>query len=128
MYMNTNKIVQRIVTNSEKLNFSEGFYGFKIFGKTMGAYWWLYIWIFIWTFITELFIGLLGLLNVSIIVLLGGLAALLFILNRYISYSMIWFIICDDENKRVIDAMNLSKIITKDNILHLFLLKLSFIG
>lgn len=136
-----NVIVKTCSTN-DFVSFKEFFMGFKTFGQSMGAYWWHYLWIFLWAlafylpfiFIMIISIALIvtekiSLTVIGIIILSVFLLCMIgFLIYKSISYSMMWYILCEEKMWGPIEAMKISINITKKNCGKLFLLNFSFIG
>ena len=108
----------------------------------MGAYWWHYLWIFLWAlafYLPFLFIMIISialivtekisLAVIGIIILSVFLLCMIgFLIYKSISYSMMWYILCEEKMWGPIEAMKISINITKKNCGKLFLLNFSFIG
>lgn len=90
---------------SDSLVFENLFSGFRCYPKSLGMYLWTALWVVLW--------------------------ALLFIVPgiiKAIAYSQVFFIIADNQNVRVRDAMKISMKMTDGRKGDLFVLGLSFLG
>lgn len=145
LLMGEKRIYQQIAETGDKVPFKTFFSGFKTFGKSMAYYWWNYLWIWLWTlifyvpfffcfFIAIAFIGsevsylfvpamiFLALAVVSMIFMM------IFNIRKAISYGFMWNAGITDPQLNALQAMDVSKKITKKQIGKIFLLNLSFIG
>lgn len=125
-----------------KLTFADFKENFKKSGCGIGNFWWTYLWIYLWMLVTIVPFTLISTiimatsrtnnedLSVAIFVVLLVLyfVALTVLINRTIAYSMNWFVIAEHPESGAINAMKISKRITKGYRGKLFLLELSFIG
>ncbi len=94
-----------VLVKSDSLVFENLFSGFKCYPKSLGMYLWTALWIVLW--------------------------ALLFIVPgivKAIAYSQVFFIIADNPDVRVRDAMKISMRMTNGRKADLFMLGLSFLG
>lgn len=150
LIMSYKKIPVLLCNTTEKINFKEIFSGFKMYGKSMGVYWWNYLWIFLWMLVFYVPMIILNAISTSMLILsnsgdvnfalVGSMVVVailqvaviiglyVVIINRSLAYSMMWYIVCDDNKVGAIDSMNISKAITKKHLWSLFVLNLSFIG
>lgn len=150
LIMGYKKIPVLLCNTTEKINFKEIFSGFKMYGKSMGVYWWNYLWIFLWMLVFYVPMIILNAISTSMLILsnsgdvnfalVGSMVVVAIlhvavfiglyvgIINRSLAYSMMWYIVCDDNKVGAIDSMNISKAITKKHLWSLFVLNLSFIG
>ncbi|MDD7768802.1 MAG: DUF975 family protein [Treponema sp.] len=150
LIMGYKKIPVLLSNTTEKINFKEIFSGFKMYGKSMGVYWWNYLWIFLWMLVFYVPMIILTAISTSMLILsnsadvnfalMGSMAVVailqvaviiglyVVIINRTLAYGMMWYIVCDDNKVGAIDSMNISKAITKKHLWSLFVLNLSFIG
>lgn len=81
------------------------FDGFKQFGSALGLYLWVALWIFLW----------------MLLLIIPGII-------KAISYSMSYYILADNPNVGIRNALNLSKQLMNGFKWKLFVLQLSFIG
>ncbi|MBL4624383.1 MAG: DUF975 family protein [Flavobacteriales bacterium] len=93
------------ISRNENAELGQIFHGFNKFGVALGAYILSAIFIFLW---------------MLLLIIPGIIAAL--------SYSMVNYIIADEEEIGVMDALNKSKAMMDGYKMKLFLLALSFIG
>jgi uncharacterized membrane protein len=85
--------------------FGEIFSGFKIYLKALGVYWWMMLWTFLW----------------FLLLIIPGII-------KAISYSQAIFIIADNPNVRIRDALKISMKMTDGYKTDIFVMGLSFIG
>lgn len=145
LLMGEKRIYQQIAETGDKVPFKTFFSGFKCFGKSMGYYWWNYLWVWLWTlvfyvpffffiFIAMAFIGseLSYLFIPAVVLIVLSVISLIFmmILNirKTIAYKFMWFAGLNDPQLNALQAMDVSKAITKGQIGKIFVLNLSFIG
>lgn len=142
LMMGMMKLSAKVANNVEDLSCKEVFSGFKMYGKSLGSFWWVYLWTMLW--MMTLYVPIIITMSISTAALLSNNAILALIMSildfvaiiglywliiyKSIRYSMIWYVLADDKSVPVIQAMNISKQITKGHTLKLFLLNLSFIG
>lgn len=81
------------------------FKGFKPFWPSVGIYWWYKLWVYLWT----------------LLLIIPGIV-------KSLSYSMSFYILADNPNVGVRNALKMSKKMMKGYKGKLFLLGLSFIG
>lgn len=81
------------------------FEGFKHFGQTLGLYLWYFLWTFLWT----------------LLFIIPGII-------KGISYSMCFYVMADNPEIGIKNALNISKKITKGYKGKIFTLYLSFVG
>ncbi len=94
-----------VLVKSDSLVFENLFSGFKFYPRSLGMYLWTSLWVLLW--------------------------ALLFIVPgiiKAIAYSQVFFIIADNPEVRVRDAMKISMRMTEGHKGDLFVLGLSFMG
>lgn len=90
---------------SNKIEFEPLFDGYKIFWKSVATYWWVFLWTFLW----------------SLLFLVPGII-------KAISYSMTFYIVADNPNVTVADAMKVSMKMTNGYKMDIFVMALSFLG
>ena len=126
---------------SEKFTFKTIWGGLKGSSCGIGNCWWTALWTFIWEFLCLLPIILLLFIIfvtgnedddsynfiIGLVAIISYCAAVFAIMNRSIAYSMNWFVLAKTPDVGVVEAMNISKKITKGHKLELFGLYLSFI-
>jgi len=93
------------VKSNNALKIEDMFLGFNIYGKSLGIILWQSLWIFLW----------------SLLFFIPGII-------KAISYSQSVFIIADNPNVRVTDALKISMKMTKGYKMDIFIMGLSFIG
>ena len=87
------------------------------------------LWMLLWALIPIVVsIIVIGVFNATVITILMVLVLFFILIYKYLSYFLNTYAIADDNETEVIEAMNISKTITKGHIGELFLLDLSFIG
>ena len=127
---------------SEKFTFKSIWSGLKGSSCGIGNMWWTVLWTYLW----EMLCMLPALLLIIFVIATGnedteqydfivGLAAIIcyfaaifVMINRSIAYSMNWFVLAKTPDTGVVEAMNISKKLTKGHKLELFGLNFSFIG
>lgn len=90
---------------NEKIQFSTFFKGFNKFGRSLGMIMWRLLWMIIWT---------------SLFIIPGFV--------KYYSYSQAYYICAENKEITPLEALKLSKIITKENKYDLFCIDFSFTG
>ena len=138
-----NQVAKINETGSEsKITFSDFKENFKKSGYGIGNFWWTYLWIYIWMLATILPFVLISTVAMSLsrinnedlpvavflVLLVLYFAAIAILINRSIAYGMNWFVLAEHQDTGVINAMKISKLLTKGQKGKLFLLELSFIG
>lgn len=93
------------ISRGQEAKIEQIFFGFNLFTKALGAYLLMILYIFLW----------------SLLLIVPGIIA------TY-SYSMVFFILADDNNIKVKDALRKSKEIMNGYKLKYFYLNLRFIG
>lgn len=125
-----------------KFTFSDFKENFKKSGCGIGNFWWTYLWIYLWMLATLIPFALISTISVTIakvntddipvalfiVLLLLYFLAFAVLINRSIAYGMNWFVLAEHPESGVLNAMKISKRITKGYKGKLFLLELSFIG
>lgn len=129
--------------SKEQLKFSDFVSGFSYWTKALGNYFWKFLWLFLWGLAFGLIGAIVGLLFFFAIYSAAGadsvLAASMIPLFIYIfmlpamivkayQYSLSDYIIVDNDEIGVIQALNISKKITSGYKWKLFCLDFSFIG
>lgn len=128
--------------SESKITFSDFKENFKKSGCGIGNFWWTYLWIYIWMLATILPFVLISTISITIakvnsndlpvavflVLLVLYFVAFAVLINRSIAYGMNWFVIAEHPESGAINAMKISKQITKGYRGKLFLLELSFIG
>lgn len=95
----------RFARNNDRINFEDLFKGFNIYGKSLGIVLWVDLWVSLW----------------SLLFVIPGII-------KGLSYSMSCFIIADNPNVKVRDAMKISMKMTDGFKMDIFVMGLSFIG
>jgi uncharacterized membrane protein len=94
-----------LVKGTELPDVSTAFRGFKYFEKTLGIYLWYSLWVLLW----------------SLLFIIPGII-------KGLSYSQAFYIIADNPNVKVTDALKMSMRMTKGYKWDIFVMGLSFIG
>lgn len=150
LIMGYKRLHVKIANNAGPVKVSELFSGFKMYGKSMGVFWWNYLWIFLWTLsiyipvmmLSSITTGIavagdadpfkssvvIGLIICILLLVIAVIGMYVLIIYKAISYSFMWYVVCDDSKIGAIESMNISKAITKKHVGSIFLLGLSFIG
>lgn len=138
-----NQLAKINETGSEaKLTFADFKENFKKSGCGIGNFWWTYLWIYLWMLATLVPFALISTVAVTIakvntddipvalfiVLLVLYFLAFTVLINRTIAYGMNWFVLAEHPESGVLNAMKISKRITKGYRGKLFLLELSFIG
>lgn len=93
------------ISNNQNPGIDVAFKGFESFLKATGLYFWLLLWVFLWT----------------LLLVIPGII-------KAFSYSMAFYIMADNPEITVKEALNESKRMTNGHKMDLFILGLSFIG
>lgn len=135
----------------EPVKFSEFISGFSLWGKALGAFWWQYLWLMLWALagagIGMVVCGIIGGVITAIVSAAGGLSTytigytvgcsiaaggyigmLVVIVIKAYEYSLTELALVDNENFSPVQALKISKKITKGYKWKLFCLDFSFIG
>ncbi|MGE5682892.1 MAG: DUF975 family protein [Bacillota bacterium] len=94
-----------IVKGTEIPDVSVAFRGFRYFEKTLGIYLWVVLWVLLW----------------SLLFIIPGII-------KAISYSQAFYIVADNPNVKVRDALKMSMRMTKGYKWDIFIMGLSFLG
>lgn len=126
---------------SEEFTFKSFWSGLKGSACGIGNFWWTALWTYLWELLCLLplifvvVIVALGIeeteelyLIVGSVVIASYFGAIFVVINRSIAYSMNWFVLAKKPETGVLEAMNISKKITKGHKGELFGLSFSFIG
>lgn len=103
--MLTYAIISLKVIDREKVNIEDAFSGFRNFINALGLLLWQQLWVLLW----------------SLLLIIPG------IIKAY-SYSMCFYILADNPDIGIREALNESKRITQGYKMDLFILDLSFLG
>jgi uncharacterized membrane protein len=95
----------QFVRDNKPLDVGEIFSGFNCFAKAIGTYFWMLLWTLLW-FMLFIIPGII----------------------KSLSYSMMYFILVDNPDVKVRDAMKISMMMTKGYKWKIFVFGLSFIG
>ena len=115
---------------------------FKGSGCGIGNFWWTYLWMYLWALlcispilivaivlaVTGHFESDSGTILLPLIIFVFYIVTFVVVINRELAYSMNWFILAKHREVGIIEAMNISKKITKGHLWELFVLDLSFLG
>ena len=93
------------VRNPQKQDIDKAFSGFNIYGKSLGIVLWTYLWTFLWT----------------LLFIIPGIV-------KALAYSQSYYIIADNPNIKVTDALKISMKMTNGYKWDIFIMGLSFIG
>lgn len=93
------------LVKTDSLVFENLFSGFKSYAKSLGMFFWLILWVFLWV----------------LLFIVPGII-------KGIAYSQSFFIIADNPNVRVRDAMKISMKMTDGHKGEIFVMALSFLG
>ncbi len=138
------KIAKQPENNDYKqFTLKDFFANFKLAGKGIGNYWWTLLWEMLWAFVVVIPAAIIMAIAVIISVknnsfsenLVASVIPIILIIimlpvmfYKQVSYCLNTYAIADNNETKVIDAMNISKAITKGYRGKLFCLYLSFIG
>lgn len=123
----------------EPISFKDFVDGFANWSRGILIGLWLLLWLYIWAFLAAVIISIVvvvptfflvdsvPVLSSILNIIVFGIIIFIFT-NRRLSYSMIYYIAIEFPKVSVPKAMNISKLITKGNLMNLFLLELSFIS
>lgn len=135
-------IYPMLYKSKEPVKFSEFISGFSLWGKAMGAFWWQYLWLLLWG-LAGMFAGfVVGLIPAGIaygVTSESGLFAVILPITGYIAFFVVILIkayqycltewaIVDNNNLSPVQALSVSKKLTKGYKWNLFCLDFSFIG
>jgi uncharacterized membrane protein len=98
-------ITYLVFVKTDNLVFENLFSGFKIYPKSLGMYLWMILWVVLW----------------SLLLIVPGII-------KAISYSQSFFIIAENPNVKVRDAMKISMKMTDGYKGDIFVMALSFLG
>ncbi len=128
-------------TKGEVPGFERIFDGFTHFVQSLKAIWWLELWVFLWSLPMSIAIGVMMTsmfvaIQSTSTVAAGAFFALfvlvmvlsIVVIVKSISYSMLFYIIADDPEGSVREALTESKKITQGHKWQLFVVSLSFLG
>lgn len=127
---------------SEKFTFKGFWSGLKGSSCGIGNFWWTFLWTYLWELLCLLPVIILVLVAIAcgieetenyyflvgLVAIIGYFGAIFAVINRSIAYSMNWFVLAKRPATGAVEAMNISKKITKGHKRELFVLNLSFIG
>ena len=127
-------VISQYAKTSEKLSISQFFSGFTLWAKGLGGFWHKTLLIIVWVLLATLIVfipihfvrdtGIIG----NIITIIIQIVVFYFIERKSISYSLNLFILADNPQIKVTDALAMSIDYTEDNLWNLFVLDLSFLG
>lgn len=128
-------VISQYAKTSEKLSISQFFRGFTLWAKGLGGFWHKGIHIFLWALLAEIIGGIvIFLVNkaggtiATIFEVITEIVIFIFILRKSLSYSLNIYLLADNPNLKVTEALDLSIEYTEDNLWDLFVLDLSFLG
>lgn len=126
----------------EPVKFSEFISGFSLWGKAIGAFWWQYLWLMLWAWAGAaaglvaggIFAGVIfvfakeAMVFAFILPIFIYIALIAVMLVKGYQYSFTEWVIVDNNEVKVTQALNISKKLTKGYKWKLFCLDFSFIG